>query len=191
MAKVLLRLAAVVAVLAAARVNGLPDYLSHHGCVKGLDLVNHTAQYPAIMSAVPNVDPTLLALYDAPISWAPGGGGFFSFFAVERARPPPLERGDSVKRGGRLELVYNGTYAGHATHIAFVVDGGAIDNSIPCGSGAARMRCTTCGGADAWLKSAEWQVPQVPGPATAAIAVAHSGLGTPAVRLARFTINVL
>ena len=87
--------------------------------------------------------------------------------------------------------MYNGTYKGYATHIAFVVDRGVLAGSVPCGDSEASMYCTTCGNDERWVKSATWRMPIESGPVTAAVAVAHSGLGTPAVRLARFTVYVV
>ena len=64
----------------------------------------------------------------------------------------------SVARGSTLEVMYNGSYAGHATHIAFVVDRGALAESVPCGDGGASMHCTTCGDDERWVKSTTWTV---------------------------------
>eukprot|EP00035_Acanthoeca_spectabilis_P024882 m.455851 g.455851 ORF g.455851 m.455851 type:complete len:217 (-) comp20945_c0_seq1:74-724(-) len=183
--------------VASTPTDALPHYLLQRECHKGFALVNRSGPLPAIMTAVPDVDPSLLAMFEAPpprdqaTSVLGAASSFFSFHSEDVIPMPPIQRGAAVRGGARIELVYNGSYAGHATHIAFVVDAGVLHGSVPCGDTGARMLCTTCGDDEAWLKSSIWTVPVVAGPVTAAVAVGHSGLGTPAVRLARFTIDVL
>lgn len=172
-------------------VDALPHFLLQGECAKGIALIDRTGPLPAIMTAVPDVDPSLLAISRAqPAQDTDTLMQTLSSFFAQDVRMPAVTRDEVVEGGARLELVYNGSYAGHATHIAFVVDSGAIQGSVPCGHRGARMVCTTCGDDEAWLKRTVWTLPTTPGPATAAVAVGHSGLGTPAVRLARFTINV-
>ena len=189
---------AVALALGATRGTALPHYLLQRGCAKGLALVNTSGPLPAIMTAVPEVDPGILAVLHTASSPATRvrertGGAIASFFSgISSPVPPPaVARGDAVPRGATLEVMYNGSYAGHATHIAFVVDKGDLVGGVPCGPfNGASMHCTTCGDDEGWIKATRWRVPFTRGEATVAAAVAHSGLGTPAVRLARFTVVV-
>ena len=63
--------------------------------------------------------------------------------------------------------VYNASFRGAGTHVAFIVSSGTLEQSQACGSQGARMLCTSGPRGVGWLKYATWS-PQAAGTVTLA-----------------------
>lgn len=164
-----MRLQLVACVAAAA--SAWPDYVLHHECEKGLELLASNADFiPPIMGAIPLLDLGILGV---------------------AAAGQVVEPGAEVPLGTPLTISHNataGTYGMY--HLVFVVSSGRLEGGEPCGETGAELVCTTCGEDPGFLKRATW-TPAVRGPARIAVGAARMLVGTPAVTIASayFTVT--
>ncbi|CAK0810772.1 unnamed protein product, partial [Prorocentrum cordatum] len=149
-----------------------PAALMDEGCDKGVALVSTAdgAAAPPIMGVFPSEVPGILEL------WAPGNS-------------TPIGPGETVPAGRELAVRYSGWHAEQGgAHVAYAVSSGELAGSRRCGDGGARLLATSRG--TPFIYRASWRPGPAPGPATVALGVAHSSLGTPSVLVARLRVVV-
>lgn len=147
-------------------VRAWPNYLLHHGCAKGLELLV-SGEPPPIMGAIPILDPTILSL--------------------SHENGSEVGIGMHISIDTSLLLTHNGSKGPHGFQTVFVVSSGALDGGLPCGDSGAQLVCTSCG--SGWLRHVRWTATRS-GSATIAIGAARAGFGTPAVTIASRIVNV-
>eukprot|EP00927_Polykrikos_kofoidii_P035823 TRINITY_DN30340_c0_g1_i1.p1 TRINITY_DN30340_c0_g1~~TRINITY_DN30340_c0_g1_i1.p1 ORF type:complete len:250 (-),score=33.72 TRINITY_DN30340_c0_g1_i1:98-847(-) len=156
-----------------------PDYILHHDCEKGEALVALAQDVPIIiMNMIPEEVPGLMSVYR--------GGG------ADDGTDEPLPVGVSLPVGTPMILRYTGPLSlSHDTHIAFIVSSGSLPNSEPCGFGDARLVCSTCNKSRGFLRTVSWTPGPKTGPAVVTLSVAHTGPGTPSVRIDRLPVIIV
>lgn len=163
-----LRLAALAWCCGAA--SAWPHYVTLQECAKGLDLLVEGPP-PPLMGVIPDVDPAILS-----VSAADG----------ETARA--IEPGARVRNGTKLTVTHN-EISGHGFQLLFLSSSGLLEGGEPCGADGASIACTTCG-EEGFLKRVVW-TPTRLGPAIVAVGAARMIVGTPAVKTARLSIEVV